>query len=1218
MGKCVSKHPSVVNLTESDFTTKGIKRKFSEISDCTPICEEDEEYCNSVTEDKNRKNAGQSESKKNSKKAGAPETKGTAMSFGFRKKIQSANKKNANIFKDKGKEKEKAVDLIKYQDKLDQKHVTTVISNQEAIVTSADAQANDSNGNEGTESTSDKQDGKRNAAPSIKRDAGSGLPAYKGSRFGFRASNIVRPASAGLTPKVTDFEENIENNNVTEKRRSKSATGTQRLQTAPTTRYQINDQHHVSEVISKNAIPKIGPATTTASTTFNNRSQWFLQQERRNNMSEFQQSGFGKPPTSGQYTVINTGMHTNVIVKPMPQPAVASVSRFTLHTTSLPKPQYPVPISLPSSRSAMDSKNVKQVVNNTRKGFTGPREISTDSGIASLDATFEYSTAGGGQSPSRHSRARSRPRNLEMVFNSRHKFDVRDLDDTLSCDSVEPLALPKLPSVFSSDNQTVPLNGLVRSSFNMSQEEAEDQMNCRKTSRSQSDAENNEEEKLYRDRSTSEKTAKNPSIKDYNISSKNSSPVSSRSSWCNAGESLAPNDCSSFSLSSSDESKDNQNEKASFKVFEDISSIATTDKPSQLSSLSTETPKANEKNNQRTTMERPGTLSNIAETKFAEMAAAVSDILLDDETSPTDSLVSSTESEEMMLKKEKAKKKLIEDAREKDIDEISPEIDLVSSPRSPGTPTHASNSLSLSDAGRDFLIDDEIADQPALLFSDKADLADANQMRHSLTDTPTLMESNSIKSSAQISKPKLPSLINLENSNRTPKIKRRSTLLSKAESLDTLSPCESIASDDLMMDFETSSLDSIDRLSHSIKSQSGSALNGIDDLQLFSELDVKSGELIREWNNVLRIHRTGNDSISSLLPARATRLLNRSRLQQSQLSNTGSDSPRSIDSLPHKHSRSSLSGKDTAVSSDDLLFADKSFRNSMIQDVQYFKKQLIRLRRVLQDTETLNPFEQSNGKLFASCELDSSQVTADEKDLSSLASSIADDPRQELADLRRQGQLDDRDRTIRIQKNLIEKLESERSTTSVATSISEKECINTATQTDRVRPLSIGQEGLARSKPELTSYTTHFPANNNATQPDKAGRRHTVISTTLTNLNHIASACPTRRASLSLEKLTYKPVKTTMIGEPVKETALEASATSKSSSNEASPVKSLRNGLNGIALNGFKSQNGCSVQQKQQPLTNGAQQSMQICHKTKEIRFDDLKQEHRTQTITIV
>lgn len=36
-------------------------------------------------------------------------------------------------------------------------------------------------------------------------------------------------------------------------------------------------------------------------------------------------------------------------------------------------------------------------------------------------------------------------------------------------------------------------------------------------------------------------------------------------------------------------------------------------------------------------------------------------------------------------------------------------------PDSPGTPTNATNSLSLSE-GRDFLIDDEIADQPALVF----------------------------------------------------------------------------------------------------------------------------------------------------------------------------------------------------------------------------------------------------------------------------------------------------------------------------------------------------------------------------------------------------------------------------------------------------------------------------------------------------------------------
>lgn len=44
--------------------------------------------------------------------------------------------------------------------------------------------------------------------------------------------------------------------------------------------------------------------------------------------------------------------------------------------------------------------------------------------------------------------------------------------------------------------------------------------------------------------------------------------------------------------------------------------------------------------------------------------------------------------------------------------------DLSGSPGSPGTPTHASNSLSLSSDARDFLIDDEIADQPGLVFDE--------------------------------------------------------------------------------------------------------------------------------------------------------------------------------------------------------------------------------------------------------------------------------------------------------------------------------------------------------------------------------------------------------------------------------------------------------------------------------------------------------------------
>lgn len=103
--------------------------------------------------------------------------------------------------------------------------------------------------------------------------------------------------------------------------------------------------------------------------------------------------------------------------------------------------------------------------------------------------------------------------------------------------------------------------------------------------------------------------------------------------------------------------------------------------------------------------------------KFAQITASVDDLFLDDETSPTDSLVSSTDSDDLLYKKNKKK---INDSINKNIrniDEISPILELCS-PLSPGTPTHATNSLSLSDEGRDFLIDDEIADQPALCFAD--------------------------------------------------------------------------------------------------------------------------------------------------------------------------------------------------------------------------------------------------------------------------------------------------------------------------------------------------------------------------------------------------------------------------------------------------------------------------------------------------------------------
>lgn len=100
---------------------------------------------------------------------------------------------------------------------------------------------------------------------------------------------------------------------------------------------------------------------------------------------------------------------------------------------------------------------------------------------------------------------------------------------------------------------------------------------------------------------------------------------------------------------------------------------------------------------------------------------------------------------------------------------------------------------------------------------------------------------------------------------------------------------------------------------------------------------------------------------SSQLPSRSTRLLNRSRLQQTTFN--GSESPRSIENL-HLLNRkptsrpSSQYGRDSANGSpdDQLFMLDKTLRNSMIQDVQYCKQQLLQLRSILQDVSITTKF----------------------------------------------------------------------------------------------------------------------------------------------------------------------------------------------------------------------------------------------------------------------
>lgn len=167
---------------------------------------------------------------------------------------------------------------------------------------------------------------------------------------------------------------------------------------------------------------------------------------------------------------------------------------------------------------------------------------------------------------------------------------------------------------------------------------------------------------------------------------------------------------------------------------------------------------------------------------------------------------------------------------------------------------------------------------------------------------------------------------------------------------------------------------------------------------------------------------------------------------------------------------------------------DKTLRNSMLQDVSSFKKQLVQLRRILQESDTLNPFDVLNGQVFmpASNQLhDNNNKCDDEKEnenkkekkddennvvLTGDQLAMLEDQREELADLRRQvvylqSQMADKDRTIRLQQNVIEQLEREKarnsSDTQSSSSDSKTETINSATQTERLRPLSMAQDSLS-------------------------------------------------------------------------------------------------------------------------------------------------------------
>lgn len=297
------------------------------------------------------------------------------------------------------------------------------------------------------------------------------------------------------------------------------------------------------------------------------------------------------------------------------------------------------------------------------------------------------------------------------------------------------------------------------------------------------------------------------------------------------GESLAVADCSSISTSITTDDEMNKNTRSCGKKDidcdeDEMSSTTLTPGYSGYLNSSLSTSKTMPSKDQKETVndaflkqQQAGKIVTICrkelfidvDEKFAETVEATKNLaLLDDETSPSESLVSSSDSGDVPMKKT-CDTKPIEEAKE-DLEDITPELvdDLVS----PGSPTHASNSLSLSDGGRDFLIDDEIADQPGLMFNDKNHKGspshhdDYKSIATNSEATPTLRDISAHGSIRSLNK--LQQLKTIQSGQSSPAVIKKT--LERSGSLDTLSPCDSIASDDLMADFDlASSIDSIDR-----------------------------------------------------------------------------------------------------------------------------------------------------------------------------------------------------------------------------------------------------------------------------------------------------------------------------------------------------------------------------------------------------------------------
>nr|XP_027216705.1 uncharacterized protein LOC113809337 [Penaeus vannamei] len=358
------------------------------------------------------------------------------------------------------------------------------------------------------------------------------------------------------------------------------------------------------------------------------------------------------------------------------------------------------------------------------------------------------------------------------------------------------------------------------------------------------------------------------------------------------------------------------------------------------------------------------------------------------------------------------------------------------------------------DLDQDFLIDDEIADQPGLMFG-------GSTMASSFFTDDGIFDDLTATSPSHV-----PLKSAAVGSGR-----------SRANSVDTAS---SLGADDLMLDFdieEGKAGGSSNRSSNSSSLSVGlpGSLTGARPKKMHLRITIPgrrydeevlspdASEIFSEWTAMMaEVGSSVAERCVSRDGSSGGGRTSRPRLNSS--SDVSSPDPRRPTVLrpPRQGGLSEGEGGGVCI--------DRTSYHYMCQDVTALKTMLLRLRRVLQAADTINPFDANlrNSLYLSLASSDSPGGCGINGDKDSLTPSVIE-LSQENIDLRRQvvllqQQLEERDRTIRLlQQQLAQSLVSQKTTCNPTDAEAPTNTVNAATQTERSSRPTLTGSSLSRA-----------------------------------------------------------------------------------------------------------------------------------------------------------